>query len=102
MKDSVAFILSNFTEMNKLWVRMNQGPARDREKRENERQELRILIGKNLARLSQLEGVDSKMYESLVLPKIVDQIVQCNDVIAQHYLMEVVIQVFLRCLLTNI
>ena len=99
VKDSVTFVLSNFTEMNKLWVRMNQGPARDREKRENERQELRILVGKNLARLSQLEGVDAKMYETFVLPRIVDQIVQCKDVMAQQYLMEVVIQVFIHVLI---
>ena len=35
--------------MNKLWVRMqHQGPARDKDRREKERQELRDLVGKNL------------------------------------------------------
>lgn len=44
--DSIEFVLSNFTEMNKLWVRMqHQGPAREREKREQERIELQLLIG---------------------------------------------------------
>jgi vacuolar protein sorting-associated protein 35 len=39
--DSVDFILLNFTEMNKLWVRMqHQGPVRDKERRENERLEV--------------------------------------------------------------
>ena len=33
-------------EMNKLWVRMqHSGPSREREKREQERQELRDLVG---------------------------------------------------------
>jgi hypothetical protein len=36
-------------QMNKLWVRMqHQGPARDKDRREKERQELRDLVGKNL------------------------------------------------------
>lgn len=43
--------------MNKLWVRLQfQGHSREREKREQERRELKLLIGSNLVRLSQLEG----------------------------------------------
>lgn len=81
--------------MNKLWVRLqHQGHSRDREKREMERRELRILVGTNLVRLSQLDGVDLEMYERLILPGILEQVVNCKDVIAQEYLMEVVIQVF--------
>lgn len=80
--------------MNKLWVRLqHQGLSRDREKRELERKELRILVGTNLVRLSQLEGVDLDMYRRIILPAILEQVVNCKDVIAQEYLMEVVIQV---------
>jgi len=80
--------------MNKLWVRLqHQGHSRDREKREMERRELRILVGTNLVRLSQLDGVDLDMYQRTILPSILQQIVSCKDVIAQEYLMEVVIQV---------
>lgn len=61
-----------------------------------ERRELRILVGTNLVRLSQLEGVDLDMYRTLILPSILEQIVSCKDVIAQEYLMEVVIQVCLE------
>lgn len=64
--ESTSFILTNFTEMNKLWVRLqHQGLSRDREKREDERKELRILVGTNLVRLSQLEGVDIKIYQKV-------------------------------------
>lgn len=57
--DSVDFVLTNFAEMNKLWVRMqHQGHSRDRARRERERQELRLLVGTNLVRLSQLESID--------------------------------------------
>ncbi|KAL0075946.1 vacuolar protein sorting-associated protein 35 [Phycomyces blakesleeanus] len=93
--ESITFVLTNFTEMNKLWVRLqHQGHSRDREKREAERKELRILVGTNLVRLSQLEGVDLRMYQTTILPGILDQVVSCRDVIAQEYLMEVITQVF--------
>jgi len=95
VRDAVDFVLVNFTEMNKLWVRMQyQGPTREREKRESERSELRLLVGKNIARLSQLEGVDLDTYTKTVFPKLVEQIVSCRDVIAQQYLMECIIQAF--------
>ncbi|ETE72967.1 Vacuolar protein sorting-associated protein 35 [Ophiophagus hannah] len=66
ISDSMDFVLLNFAEMNKLWVRMqHQGHSRDREKRERERQELRILVGTNLVRLSQLEGVNVERYKQV-------------------------------------
>lgn len=83
--------------MNKLWVRLqHSGHSRERERRESERKELRILVGTNLVRLSQLEGVDLEMYQKAILPSIMEQVVGCRDVIAQEYLMEVVIQVCLH------
>ncbi|KAI8818650.1 vacuolar protein sorting-associated protein 35 [Fimicolochytrium jonesii] len=93
--DSIQFILQNFIEMNKLWVRLqHQGHSREREKREQERKELRLLVGSSLVRLSQLEALDLETYKTLVLPSILEEIVSCKDVIAQEYLMEVIIQVF--------
>eukprot|EP01116_Phalansterium_solitarium_P025591 TRINITY_DN9862_c0_g2_i1.p1 TRINITY_DN9862_c0_g2~~TRINITY_DN9862_c0_g2_i1.p1 ORF type:complete len:802 (-),score=347.22 TRINITY_DN9862_c0_g2_i1:1227-3578(-) len=94
VRDSVEFILQNFTEMNKLWVRMQYQVLRDKEKREQERQELRLLVGKNIARLSSLDGVSVDSYAENVLPRLVEQIVNCKDVIAQQYLMEIIIQAF--------
>ncbi|XP_029109618.1 vacuolar protein sorting-associated protein 35-like isoform X1 [Scleropages formosus] len=95
ISDSMDFVLLNFAEMNKLWVRMqHQGHSRDREKREKERQELRILVGTNLVRLSQLEGVNVDKYKQIVLPGILEQVVNCRDSLAQEYLMECIIQVF--------
>lgn len=95
LSDSVGFVLSNFVEMNKLWVRQQHlGPSREREKREMERRELQILVGTNLVRLSQLDGVTLDMYRTRILPAVLEQVIQCKDLIAQEYLMEVVIQVF--------
>ncbi|XP_057720822.1 vacuolar protein sorting-associated protein 35B-like [Arachis stenosperma] len=93
--DAVEFILQNFMEMNKLWVRLqHQGPGRIRDKREKERNELRDLVGKNLHILSQIEGVDLEMYKDTVLPSVLEQVVNCKDELAQFYLMECLIQVF--------
>lgn len=95
VRDSIDFVLMNFAEMNKLWVRMqHQGHSRERQHREKEREELRILVGTNLVRLSQLESVTLEKYQKLVLPGILEQVVSCRDAIAQEYLMECIIQVF--------
>ncbi|XP_034949457.1 vacuolar protein sorting-associated protein 35 isoform X1 [Chelonus insularis] len=95
VRDSIDFVLMNFAEMNKLWVRMqHQGHSRDKERREREREELKILVGTNLVRLSQLESVTLEIYKKLVLPGILEQVVSCRDAIAQEYLMECIIQVF--------
>jgi len=94
VRDSVDFILNNFTEMNKLWVRLHMGPLREREKREAQRKALRTLVGKNLSHLNSLEGIDVEMYKDSILPRIITQIVECHDRLAQQFLMEIVVQVF--------
>ncbi|XAR61637.1 hypothetical protein NMG60_11016112 [Bertholletia excelsa] len=93
--DAVEFVLQNFMEMNKLWVRMqHQGPFQIKEKVDKERNELRDLVGKNLHVLSQIEGIDLEMYKDTVLPRVLEQVVNCKDELAQFYLMECIIQVF--------
>ena len=93
MQDSISFVLTNFVEMNKLWVRLqHQGHSREREQRTKERQELQLLVGSNLVRLSQL--VDLESYKNVILHPLLEQVVQCRDVLAQEYLLEVVTQVF--------
>ena len=109
--DSIDFTLQNFTQMNKLWVRMqsirqrrrrgkplSEKQKRDRrvkkELREKQRKELKILVGLNLQRLSGLDGVDLEVYSKTVLPGILEQITNCGDIIAQEYLMDLVIHGF--------
>uniref|UniRef100_A0A2P2MB45 Vacuolar protein sorting-associated protein 35 n=4 Tax=Rhizophora mucronata TaxID=61149 RepID=A0A2P2MB45_RHIMU len=93
--EAVDFVLQNFIEMNKLWVRVqHQGPGRVRDKREKERSELRDLVGKNLHVLGQIEGVDLEMYRDIVLPRVLEQVVNCKDELAQYYLIDCIIQVF--------
>ncbi|MCJ1438473.1 Vacuolar protein sorting-associated protein 35 [Xylographa pallens] len=93
IQDSISFILTNFVEMNKLWVRLqHQGHSREREQRTRERQELQLLVGSNLVRLSQLVDLDA--YKTVILQPLLEQVVQCRDVLAQEYLLEVITQVF--------
>ncbi|GFR39847.1 hypothetical protein Agub_g344, partial [Astrephomene gubernaculifera] len=93
--DALDFLMTNFIEMNKLWVRLqHQGSARDKEKRERERQQLQDLVGKNLTYLSQLDGLGFELYRDQVLPRVLDQITSCRDDLAQLYLMQALIQSF--------
>ncbi|KAI9693568.1 MAG: Vacuolar protein sorting-associated protein 35 [Bogoriella megaspora] len=93
LQDSISFVLTNFVEMNKLWVRLqHQGHSREREQRTKERRELQLLVGSNLVRLSQL--VDLESYKTVILQPLLEQVVQCRDVLAQEYLLEVITQVF--------
>ena len=99
VKDTYEFILNNFMEMNKLWVRIQhlpgEGQNKDvRKRRERERNDLRILVGTNLVRLSQLECVTSQIYGEVILPQILEHIVVCGDPLSQAYLMDCLVQVF--------
>ncbi|KAJ1820578.1 retromer complex subunit Vps35 [Coemansia sp. RSA 2598] len=95
LEDSTHFILTNFVEMNKLWVRLqHQGLSKDKERREAERRDLRTLVGSNLLRLASLNGVPRSTYEEVVLPKLLNQVVSCRDTLAQEYLMEALVQAF--------
>lgn len=93
--DAFEFIFTNFNESNRLWVRIqHQGPARDKDRREKERHDLRVLVGANLVRLSQLEGMTLSFYADTALPKILEHIVSVKDTMSQQYLLESMIQVF--------
>ena len=99
VKDSYQFILANFIEMNKLWVRIQHLPGDKRTKdvrrrRERERNELRVLVGTNLVRLSALDSVTSFIYGQVILPTVLDHIVVCADPLAQAYLIDCITQVF--------
>ena len=95
IKQSVEFVLQNFSEMTRLWVRMqHQGAVRDRTRREKERLQLRMLVGTNLRRLSELSIISVDVYKDHVLKVLTEQIIKCKDKIAQEYLMECIIMVF--------
>lgn len=78
--ESVNFILRNFSEMNRLWIRLQYlNSKKDKSEKEAEREELRSTVGENIYRLSLLEAIDDKLYLSHVLPKLIETIVGCKD-----------------------
>lgn len=95
VEDAFEFIFNNFNESNRLWVRIqHQGANKDKTKREKERHDLRVLVGANLVRMSQLEGMTQEFYASRALPTILEHIISVKDVMSQQYLLESMIQVF--------
>lgn len=95
IKDAYKFLLQNFVETNRLWVRLqSQGAVINRKKRSKDREDLRVLVGANLLRLSQLEGFDVNEYKVNILSKILDEVIACKDTLAQTYLMDCIIHVF--------
>ena len=98
VKDSYEFILNNLFEMNRLWIRIQHMPGdktkETKRRRERERNDLRILVGSNLNRLSQLEGITAHTYGNYILPRILEEVVSCKDALAQAYLLDCIIQVF--------
>lgn len=95
IQDAFSFILDNFLESMKLWCRLSSGgPARDKPRREKERQELSALVATNLVRLSQLDGLTWEFYRDFALPKLIEQLLSTKDAMAQQYLLDCIIQVF--------
>ncbi|KNC54417.1 vacuolar protein sorting-associated protein 35 [Thecamonas trahens ATCC 50062] len=95
VESSINFTIQNFTEMNKLWVRLGyQGALGSREMRNKYRAQLRQLIYSNMERLGNLEGVTQDVYIENVLPRVLEQVVSCRDKLAQESLTEAVIQSF--------
>ena len=91
---SIDFLLYNFAESNRLWIRMQFQGTSTKKQRESERKELQVLAGSSLVRLSQLDGVNLEVYAQQVLPKLSTLIVGCKDCIAQAYLMDCLIHIF--------
>ena len=95
LEDAMSFVLQNFGETNRLWVRLqHQGAIQDKAKRTRMRQDLRQLVGQNIDRLSRLEGVGVGEYERVILPKLLEHVIKCRDVLAQSYIMDIIISVF--------
>ena len=94
-EDTIKFILQNLEEMNRLWIRLSHGISPTEKKdREKERNELKILVGENITRLSSLNGMTNELYENTILPKIINILLETKDKLSQQYLMECIIHAF--------
>jgi len=91
---AINVIITNLAEMNKLWIKVQTTPGKEKSKREKERNDLKVTIGENLVRLSQLEGCTKTVYKEFVLDKLIEIITSKDDKISQQYLMDCIIQAF--------
>ena len=94
-EDTLKVLIQNFEEMNRLWIRISSEVSEhEKNLREKERVELKILVGESINRLSSLDGLTIDIYEKEVLPKLIQIILESNDVMSQQYLMECIIHAF--------
>ena len=94
-EDSLKFLIQNMEEMNLLWVRLLIGvEGNDKKLRQKERDELKILIGESINKLSSLESLTKEIYEEQILPKLLKIILDSKDILSQQYLMECIIHSF--------
>ena len=100
--DTVKFILNNLEEMNGLWIRITnnnsiigvEDDSVDIASSLKEREQLKILIGENITRLSSLNCVTVDLYQKKVLPKIIEILLESKDSLSQQYLLECVVHAF--------
>ena len=100
--DTVKFILNNLEEMNGLWIRITNNnsiigvdeDSTDIVSSLKEREQLKILIGENITRLSSLNCVNVELYQKKVLPKIIEILLESKDSLSQQYLLECVVHAF--------
>ena len=97
-EETLKFIIQNLDEMNRLWIRISSDVSgSEKILRDKERVELKIIVGESINRLSSLDGLTIDIYEKDVLPKLIQIILESNDVLSQQYLMECIIH-FLRAM----
>jgi hypothetical protein len=93
--ETLKFLIQNLDEMNRLWIRISSDvTGAEKVLRDKERIELKILVGESINRLSSLDGLTIDIYEKDVLPKLIQIILESNDVLSQQYLMECIIHAF--------
>mgnify|MGYP003361644006 FL=1 len=96
----VDFLIANFIEMNKLWIRLQyQGHFKDKLSKLKERKEVELLIGYNLVQITEVLDIEEeqeaiKLYKENTLPRILKQIISCRDIISQEYLLDIILQIF--------
>jgi len=89
---SLDFLLNNFAQMNRLWVRIEDIMAHD--DRRDERVDLSVLIGTNIQRLSALRGLNVSNYSTIILPFLSKHVELCEDSLAQEFILQSIIQAF--------
>ena len=95
VQDSINFIMMNLQEMNSLWIKLSANcEGNEKLIKDKERNDLKVLVGENIIRLSSLSGLNLNLYQKYVLPKIINLLIESKDPLNQQYLMECIIFAF--------
>jgi vacuolar protein sorting-associated protein 35 len=90
----IHLILSNFGEMNKLWVRMQYQTMQSGDQRaELERRDLKVLVGFNLLLIREMTRLTGEIYITKVLPPVFEHVFGCKNALAQEYIIQCLIEV---------
>jgi vacuolar protein sorting-associated protein 35 len=89
---SLRFLLTNFAQMNRMWVRIpdtiETGGAT------SERSELSVLVGTNIQRITSLHGLTLDASAQIILPFISKHVELCEDELAQEFILQSIVHAF--------
>ena len=89
---SLDFLLTNFAQMNRMWVRIEDIMGSD--ERKEQRADFSVLIGTNIQRISALNGITIEKYSNVILPFIAKHVELCEDALAQEFILRSIIHAF--------
>ena len=89
---SLNFLLNNFAQMNRMWVRIEDIMGSD--ERKEQRSEFSVLIGTNIQRISALNGINVEIYSTVIFPFIAKHVELCEDALAQEFILKSIIHAF--------
>ena len=92
MEKSLMFLLNNFAQMNRMWVRIANIMANDA--RREERARLSVLLGMNIQSIAALHGMTVEVYAHAVLPFLAKHVELCEDDMAQGFILETLVHAF--------
>ena len=87
LNESIELIMENFKEMNRLWIRIGST-------NEKQRDELKVLVGENITRLSSLNDLSCDVYKEEIVPSLIKIINDSNDPMSQQYIIECIVHAF--------
>ena len=90
----IDYLIDNFKDMNKLWIRINKMNNVSVEQIVNIRNDMKVLVGENINRLACLNNLNSDIYRDKILIPIFQIISLSNDEICQQYIIECLIHAF--------
>ena len=92
---SAIFLLNNFAQMNRMWVRIEDIMASD--ERKSQRSEFSSLIGTNIQCIAGLKNISTEVYSTVIFPFLSKHVELCEDALAQEYILRSIITAFAEC-----